>query len=151
GLSLAFLTDRRLRGPSLLGRALALGVGYLLLTGLGYAVWAGHAPGRGVLLALLTVPPVIQLAKALKTGDGNNGGQRDATLVAPVAETAALRGLVWPKRAREGFNGDGTEAYEIARSLESHPLPRWDMERWEGPGRFGPPAVNPFLTNAYLT
>src|SRR5687768_4365001 len=35
GLALAFLTDRSLRGPSLLGRALALGVGYILVTGLG--------------------------------------------------------------------------------------------------------------------
>jgi hypothetical protein len=62
----------------------------------------------------------------------------------------ALTAFTWPKLAHEGLNGDGTEAYELARSLEAHPLPRWDLERWEGPGRFGTPAVNPFLTNSSL-
>jgi len=148
GLSLALLTDPRLRGPFILGRALALGVGYIVLTGLGYAVVTGHAPGRIVLLGLLAVPPGILLGKTLKrTG---HGGQGDATLAWTVVAIVALTVICWPKLAREGLNGDGTEAYEIARSLESHPLPHWDMERWEGPGRFGTPAVNPFLTNAYL-
>ena len=154
GLSLAFLTDRRLRGPALLGRALALGVGYIVVTGLGYAVVTGHAPGRGMLIGLLAVPPVTLLGKTLKKTC--NGSQRDATLVTTVFAIVALTVMValtvilWPKLEREGLNGDGTEAYEIARSLESHPLPRWDLERWEGPGAFGTPAVNPFLTNAYL-
>lgn len=147
GLSLALLTDRRLRGPSLLGRALALGVGYILLTGLLHAIVTGHAPGRGVLIVLLAVPPGILLGKTLRPA---NGGQRDATLVTTVFAIVALTVITWPKLAHESLNGDGSEAYEIARSLESHPLPRWDMERWEGPGRFGTPAVNPFLTNAYL-
>jgi hypothetical protein len=72
-------------------------------------------------------------------------------IVASVLAIVALTLVSWPKLAHEGLNGDGTEAYEIARSLESHALPRWDLERWDGPGRFGTPAVNPFLTNAYLT
>src|SRR5207247_2206553 len=67
-----------------------------------------------------------------------------------VFAIGALTVITWPKLAHESLNGDGSEAYEIARSLESHPLPRWDMQRWEGPGRFGTPAGNPFLTNAYL-
>ena len=116
------------------------------MTGLGYAIVTGHAPGRGMLIVLLAVPPGILLGKTLKkTG---NGSQRDAIVIASLLAIVTL--TVWPKLEREGLNGDGTEAYEIARSLESHPLPRWDMERWEGPGRFGTPAVNPFLTNAYL-
>jgi hypothetical protein len=100
-----------------------------------------------VLIGLLAVPPGLLLAK--RDGD-RNGSQRDATLVGTVLAIVALTVISWPKLSREGLNGDGTEAYEIARSLESHPLPRWDLERWEGPGRFGTPAVNPFLTNAYL-
>src|SRR6185503_17188072 len=144
GLSLAFLTDRRLRGAALLGRSLALGVGYIVMTGLSYAVVTGHAPGRFVWLGLLAVPPGILCGKTLKrTG---NGGQGDATLAWTVVAIVALTVICWPKLAHEGLNGDGTEAYEIARSLESHPLPHWDMERWEGPGRFGTPAVNPFVT-----
>jgi hypothetical protein len=150
GLSLAYLTDRSLRGPSLLARSLGLGVGYILLTGLGYATVAGHAPGRGMLIGLLAVPPLVLLGKVLGPAmRPANGSQRDPILAMSVLAMVALTGM--PKLAREGLNGDGTEAYEIARSLEAHPVPHWDLERWEGPGRFGTPAVNPFLTNAYLT
>ena len=41
---------------------------------------------------------------------------------------------LWPKLAHEGLNGDGTEAYELARSLGQNRLPRWDLERWAPPG-----------------
>ena len=150
GLSLAFLTDRSLRGPSLLARSLGLGVGYILMTGLGYAIAAGHAPGRGMLIGLLAAPPLVLLGRVMRPAmRPANGSQRDPILVASLLAMVALTGM--PKLAREGLNGDGTEAYEIARSLEAHPVPRWDLERWDGPGRFGTPAVNPFLTNAYLT
>lgn len=150
GLSLAYLTDRSLRGPALLARSLGLGVGYILLTGLGHAIVAGHAPGRGMLVGLLAVPPLVLLGKVLRpVMRPANGSQRDPILAMSLLAMVALTGL--PKLAREGLNGDGTEAYEIARSLEAHPVPRWDLERWEGTGRFGTPAVNPFLTNAYLT
>ena len=145
GLSLAFLTDLSLQGPALLARSLGLGVGYILLTGLGYGVLMGHAPHRWALLGLLTVPPLVLLGKVMRPA---NGGQRDPILALSLLAMIALTGM--PKLAHEGLNGDGTEAYELARSLEDHPVPRWDMERWEGPGRFGTPAVNPFLTNSYL-
>jgi hypothetical protein len=167
GLSLAYLTDRGLRGPALLARSLGLGVGYILMTGLGHAVLAGHAPGRGVLLGLLAGPPLVLLGKVMRrkyngpaangpaaNGPAHNGpangSQRDAVLGWSLLAIVALTVILWPKLAREGLNGDGTEAYELARSLEAHPVPRWDLERWEGPGRFGTPAVNPFLTNSYL-
>lgn len=147
GLSLAFLTDLLLRGPALLARSLGLGVGYILLTGLGHAVLVGHAPHRGALLGLLAVPPLALLGKVLRPA---NGSQRDAVLGWSLLAIVALTGIMFPKLAHEGLNGDGTEAYELARSLEAHPVPRWDLERWDGPGRFGAPAVNPFLTNSYL-
>jgi len=147
GLSLAFLTDLSLQGPALLARSLGLGVGYVLVTGLGYAVLFGHAPHRGALLGLLAVPPLVLFAKGLVLRPAN-GSQRDPILVTSLLAMIALTAM--PKLAHEGLNGDGTEAYEIARSLEHHPLPRWDLERWDGPGRFGTPAVNPFLTNSYL-
>lgn len=145
GLSLALLADPGRRGPVLLGRALGLGLGYLLVTGLAHAVLVGHAPGRTALLVLLAIPPVLILFRP--EGDAKAG--LSAVLVA-AALMAILTAVLWEKLAREGMNGDGTEAYELARSLGAHALPRWDVERPEGPGRFGTPAVNPFLTNSYL-
>jgi hypothetical protein len=156
GISLAFLTDRSLQGAALLARSLGLGVGYIVVTGLGYAIIAGHAPERAVLLGLLAVPPLVLLGKVLRPAGPVNASQRDPVpgrnALATVALTAmvALTGILWAKLAHEGLNGDGTEAYELARSLADHPVPRWDLERWDGPGRFGTPAVNPFLTNSYL-
>jgi hypothetical protein len=121
------------------------------VTGLGHAVLAGHAPHRWALLGLLGVPSVVLLGKTLKRPAGPaNGSQRDAMLATTLLAIVALTGILFPKLAREGLNGDGTEAYELARSLEEHPVPRWDLERWEGPGRFGTPAVNPLLTHSYL-
>jgi hypothetical protein len=138
----------------------------VLVTGLGHAVLAGHAPGRWALLALLAGPPFVLLGKVMRRVDNGpadntpdkgrgangptNGSQRDAVLGWSLLAIVALTVMTWPKLAREGLNGDGTEAYELARSLEAHAVPRWDLERWEGPGRFGTPAVNPFLTNSYL-
>ena len=146
-----------------LARALGLGVGYILLTGLAHGILVGHGPGTGALLGLLTVPPLVLLWKVWRPANGGetagraNGGQaarspsqRDPILAWSLLAMVALTAFTFPKLAREGLNGDGTEAYELARSLEAHPVPRWDLERWEGPGRFGTPAVNPFLTNSYL-
>src|SRR5215208_3643242 len=77
GLALAVLSDGRLRGAALLGRALILGVGYVLVTGLGHAVLTGHAPGRLVLSGLLAVPPGLLLARAAR----NNSSRRDGVIV----------------------------------------------------------------------
>jgi hypothetical protein len=153
GLSMAFLTDLSLQGPALLARSLGLGVGYIVFTGLGYAVLFGHAPHRGLLLGLLAVPPLLLLGKVMRPADGRQRDPvmgRNALATAGLTGMIALTGILWPKLAHEGLNGDGTEAYEIGRSLGDHPVPRWDLERWDGPGRFGTPAVNPFLTNSYL-
>ena len=46
------------------------------------------------------------------------------------------------------LNGDGIETFELARSLQSHFLPYWEME-WVG--RFGTDVTNPSLINSYWT
>ena len=38
----------------------------------------------------------------------------------------------WGKIIHEDFNGDGLEAFELARSLVQHPLPWWDIETTAG-------------------
>jgi hypothetical protein len=148
GLSLAMLAGRTATGAQLLARALGLGSGYILATGLAHAAIAGHAPRRPALLALLALP---SLALALRSGAQEAGSRSRPWTTVPLvlAASALLTAALWPKLAREALNGDGTEAYELARSLEDHALPRWDLERGGGEGRFGTPAVNPFLTNSY--
>jgi hypothetical protein len=143
GLSLALLWPPP--GLLLLGRGLGLGVGYILATTLAHAVLFGHAPGRPVLLVLLALPCLALWIRA------DRAPRADARPLAVAAlALGALTLVLWPKLQHEGLNGDGTEAYELARSLHQHPLPYWDLERAESPGRFGTPAVNPFLTNSAL-
>jgi hypothetical protein len=48
------------------------------------------------------------------------------------------------------LNGDGTEAYELARSLDRSRLPHWDLERPAPRGQYGYPAVNPSLTSSHF-
>jgi hypothetical protein len=149
GFALALLSDPRLAGVALLGRALGLGTGYVLGVGLVHALALGHAPGRPALLFMLALPP---FASALRRSPAEPAVGRvpPGMLLALVAAIALATGLLWPKLQREGLNGDGTEAYELARSLDAHAVPHWDLERSEGGGQFGTPAVNPFLTNSYL-
>lgn len=51
------------------------------------------------------------------------------------------------------LNEDGTEAYELARSLRGHMLPAWELETWELglPSQVGTVVVNPALVNSYWT
>lgn len=145
GLVLVGLVGAPASATALLGRAFGLGVGYVVAVGLLHASLVGHAPARGTLLALLAAPALVALARP--------GGARvpaAAPALALVA-MAVVAAALWPKLAREGLNGDGTEAYELARSLEAHALPYWDLERAEPPGRFGTPVVNPFVTSSFLT
>ena len=46
------------------------------------------------------------------------------------------------------FDGDGTELFDLARSLRGHFLPYWEIEVAE---RFGTVIVNPSLINSYWT
>lgn len=146
GLPLAALGRGDLRGPALLSRALGLGVGYVLVTGLIWAAFAGHAPGRIARLVLLALPCLAAVVFGKPGGNGRAGAWPVLVLAAALAGTA----LLWPRVAREALNGDGTEAYEHARSLDHHRVQRWDLERWEGPGRFGTPAVVPMIGYAFL-
>lgn len=149
GVSLALLTNPRLTGPPLLARSLGLGVGYLFVAGLGYAVVTGHAPHRAALLIELAVPCA---ALCLRPAVATDGQRRpfDPSIVLAAVLVAVLTAALWPKLHAEGMNGDGTEAYELSRSLESNVLPRWDMEWADPPGRFGTPITVPFFTGAYL-
>jgi len=145
GLCLAVLSDARLVGTPLLARAMGAGISYVVVIGLLHALVAGAAPGRAAWLVLLAMPAFACLLRAAP----ETGASARAPAIA-AAIMALLTMALWPKLAPEGLNGDGTEAYELARSLSAHPLPRWDLEAAEGPGRFGTPMVNPFVTHAYL-
>jgi len=48
----------------------------------------------------------------------------------------------------QGLNGDGVETFQLARSLQTHFLPYWEME-WVG--SFGTDVTNPSLINSYWT
>ncbi|MGH9383210.1 MAG: hypothetical protein ACRD2N_02810 [Vicinamibacterales bacterium] len=148
GVSLALLTDQRLRGGALLARSLGLGIGYLFVAGLGYAMVAGHAPPRAAFLVELALPGVLLTMRPTSSRDER--GQFHVPVVTAFVVMALLLATLWPKLRYEGMNGDGTEAYELSRSLESHPLPRWELEGAAPPGRFGTPITVPFFTGAYF-
>jgi len=145
GLALTALVGVPASAAALLARAFALGVGYLVVLGLVHGVVAGHAPGRLTLVLLLAAPAALLWLRRPQ--------DRVPTLppLLALALMVVAAAPLWPKLAREGLNGDGTEAYELARSLDAHGLPYWDLETAEPPGRFGTPVVNPFLTHSYLT
>jgi hypothetical protein len=145
GICLALSFDPRTRGAALLGRGLGLGAGYLLGAHLVHSIAFGHGPGRWAWLMLLAAPALVAIL-ARPAPDATPSWAPLAAFVVMAAVAAAF----WPKLTQEALNGDGTEAYEIARSLREHPAPYWDLERWEPPGRFGTPAVNPFFTNSAL-
>lgn len=145
GLALVCLAGVPASATALLGRAFSLGVGYVFVAGMAHALLLGHAPARGTLVALLAAPALVLLARP------RGGGVPAPAPGLALLAMAVVAGLSWPKLAREGLNGDGTEAYELARSLEAHALPYWDLERAEPPGRFGTPVVNPFVTSSFLT
>ncbi|MCH8841147.1 MAG: hypothetical protein IH831_10860, partial [Planctomycetes bacterium] len=59
--------------------------------------------------------------------------------------------VLFPAQFLQCLTEDGTEAYELARSLRTHALPAWEMETWELglPSRIGTVVVNPSLINSY--
>jgi hypothetical protein len=69
-----------------------------------------------------------------------------ATVVASLA-------LLFPEQALQCFNEDGTETYELARSLRAHALPAWELEVWDLglASRIGTVVTNPSLVNSYWT
>jgi len=63
-----------------------------------------------------------------------------------LAAAAAGIGLFHPEHFLQCFNGDGTEQYEVARSLRHHFLPYWEIEAAQ---RFGTYIANPTVICAY--
>ncbi len=64
----------------------------------------------------------------------------------------------FPEQFEQCLCEDGTETFELARSLRQHTLPYWELETWQletwGPapeGRMGTVVVNPSLINSYWT
>lgn len=140
GMSLALLTGRDLRGAALLARAFGLGVAYLLVVSLGWGLVTGHAPHRVALLVALALPNVLLVFRS-----GAPDSRRPlAACGLALAAMMLLTAVLWPKLRAENLSGDGTELYEWSRSLESHPLPHWDLERRDPPGAFGTPVVAAF-------
>jgi hypothetical protein len=70
-----------------------------------------------------------------------------------LATVAIGVGGLFPEQFCQCFNEDGTETYELARSLRSHFLPHWELETREPipGGRIGTVVVNPSLINSYWT
>ncbi len=67
-------------------------------------------------------------------------------LVAVLAATISIV-VLFPEQFVQCFNEDGTENYELARSLRHHLLPAWEPETWEplAPTRIATVVVNPSL------
>lgn len=63
---------------------------------------------------------------------------------AALAGVAILVVAFWGKIIHEDFNGDGIEAFELARSLVQYPLPWWDIETTAG-GHFSYHLTHPPL------
>lgn len=145
GVALAMLSRAGRDIPLFAARAFGLGTGYLVTSTLLHGAAFGQAPPRPVLLVLLALPSVVLLVRP--RGASVPAGRTLALLWgAPALVAAAL----WSSIAAASLNGDGTEVYELARSLDHHALPQWDLERPTAPGRFGVPAINPFPTLAAL-
>jgi len=75
-----------------------------------------------------------------------------ALLIGLIMAVAAVVTL-FPEQFLQCFAEDGTETYELARSLRHHPLPYWELEtwQWETGNRLGTVVVNPSLINSYWT
>lgn len=154
GLPLAVLMGPGKAPFDLMGRALGGGVAYVFGTGLVVALVTGAAPSRAPLLVLLALPSVALL---FASRPRLTRGQSLAVLWS-LATVALVGAVLWPKLAHEAMNGDGTELYELSRSLDSHPLPYWDHERSAAPGQatdtgdagFGVPITVPYFVGAYV-
>lgn len=69
-----------------------------------------------------------------------------AGILIGIAAAAAGVVLFAPEQFLQCFNGDGTEAWELAASLRGHLLPYWEID---AVGRFGTVVVYPALICSY--
>ena len=74
-------------------------------------------------------------------------------LLIGLAAAVVAGGVFFPEQFLQCFSEDGTETYELARSLREHFLPQWELETWDAipGGRMGTVVVNPSLINSYWT
>ncbi len=74
-------------------------------------------------------------------------------LLVGLAVAVVAGGVFFPEQFLQCFSEDGTETYELARSLREHFLPQWELETWDPipGGRIGTVVVNPSLINSYWT
>ncbi len=83
-----------------------------------------------------------------------HGASRRTLRLAPAALciglAAVLLGVVLfaGEHFVQCFNGDGTETFQLARSLQENVLPSWELETTD---QFGAVVVNPSLINSYWT
>jgi hypothetical protein len=155
-----------------LGRREAVAISVLVNAGVLLAVWnLLRLTGRlerwhlaGVWLAwvtLLGVAALIQTRRRTAPAETARPPVSGADGASPAEPTFGVSGVVafvgaivgsLALHGSAGFgsslNGDGTETFELARSLRAHPLPYWELET---EGRFGTVLVNPSLLNSQLT
>lgn len=100
----------------------------------------------------------VLAAGAWRGGEGRRALGGAARRHAPVAVVGlfAVAGAVvvfLPEQFNQCFCEDGTETFQLARSLADHALPHWEIETWEAVpgGLWGPVVVNPSLVNSYWT
>ncbi len=81
------------------------------------------------------------------------GKRYGAALGVGLLAVAAAIVVFFPEQFVQCFNEDGTETYELARSLRQNLLPYWELETWdwEESGPMGTAVVNPSLVNSYWT
>ena len=101
---------------------------------------------------------VVLFAVAWRPGEsrevlGNLGKNYGGAMAVGLLSVAAAIVVFFPEQFLQCFSEDGTETYELARSLREHPLPYWELETWEPipGGRMGTVVVNPSLINSYWT
>jgi hypothetical protein len=75
-----------------------------------------------------------------------------ALLIGLLAAVAAVV-ILFPEQFLQCFNEDGTENYELARSLRHHFLPAWELQTWKTQevAKFGSVVVNPAVIYSYWT
>lgn len=122
--------------------------------------------GRVSLMIAWTAWTGLLLAVAWRPGESRAVVARLAAryggaLLIGLAMVLAAMGVFFPEQFRQCFSEDGTETYELARSLRDHFLPYWELETWESlraepddplpEARLGTVVVNPSLVNSYWT